>query len=197
MPNPALRVWTREMEKVVQDRVQTVLTNRHLFSVMQRFGAQVFRRSSVFHGLDEFLSEQKVQGKLCFEVGTWNGLTSVVLSQYFDRVITVDIIHNALKHEILDYLGIKNVRCFDIKDNREKAKIAAEFAFDFAYMDGNHADDTGEDWKLVNPCGAVLFHEVWPFQPPVWELVNSLPAANVVHNGEGLALWRERNNDAR
>lgn len=191
VPNPTLRVWTREMEKVVQDRVQTVLCNRSLYRVMQRFGAQVFRRSSVFHGLDEFLSEQKVQGECCFEIGTWNGLTSVVLSQYFSRVITVDIEHNALKHDIIDHLGIKNVRCFDIKDNDDKVKVAREFAFDFAYMDGNHAKDTASDWDLVKGCRQVLFHEVWPFQKPVWKLVHSLPASNVVFNGEGLALWRE------
>lgn len=189
--NP-MRVWTREMEKIVQDRVQTVLCNRNLYSVMQRFGAQVFRRSSVFHGLDEFLSEQKVHGEICFEIGTWNGLTAVVLSQYFERVVSVDIVHNALKHEIIEHLGIRNIRCFDIKDNADKRKVLREFCpdHDFAYMDGNHADDTMEDWKLVNGCGRVLFHEMWPFQPPVWQLVHSLPADQVALNGDGLALWR-------
>jgi hypothetical protein len=187
----AHRVWTRDMEKVVQDRVQTVLRSRKLSRVMDRFGSDVFRRSSIFHGLDEFLSEQNIKGGVCFEIGTWNGLTSVVLSQYFDRVVTVDIAHNELKHDIIDYLGIKNIRCFDIKDNGDKRKVVKEFCpnFDFAYMDGNHADDTAEDWKLVNGCGRVLFHEFWPFQSPVWDLVNSLPPNEVAHNGEGLALW--------
>lgn len=189
MNNGPMRVWTRTMEKMVQDRVQTVLCNRSLTRVMQRFGAQVFRRSSVFHGLDEFLSEQSVRGKLCFEIGTWNGLTAVVLSQYFERVVSVDIIHNAIKHDIIADLGIKNIRCFDIQDNADKVKIAREFPFDFAYMDGNHADDTGHDWNLLQPCGRVLLHEVWPFQPPVWKLVRGLPAQEVVINGEGLALW--------
>jgi hypothetical protein len=186
-----MQVWTRAMEKRLQDRVQTVLCNRNLTKVLQRFGGEVFRRSSIFHGLDEFLSERGVRGKVCFEIGTWNGLTSVVLSQYFERVISVDIAHNHLKHEIIGHLGIQNIRCFDIKDNAEKARIARKFPFDFAYMDGNHADDTASDWDLVRPCGRVLFHEVWPFQPPVWDLVRKLPSPEVATNGEGLALWEK------
>lgn len=181
--------WNRELEKRLGDRVQTVLHDPRLARVLEKFGASVFRRSSVFHGLDKILSQCAVRGNLCFEVGTWNGLTSIVLSSYFDRVVSVDIAHNALKFEIIDYLGIKNIRCFNIADNGEKVRLAQRYKFDFAYLDGNHADDTQLDWDLARPCGRVLFHECWPFQPPVWDLVKSLPAEQVVINGEGLALW--------
>lgn len=177
------------MEKRLCDRVQTVLANQKLFEVLQRFGASVFRRSSVFHGLDELLSENNIRGATCFEVGTWNGMTAVVLSQYFERVITVDIVHNPLKHDIISALGIKNIRCMDIIDNADKIKVAREYNFDFAYIDGNHAVDTQLDWNTVKHCGRVLFHEAWPFQKPVWDLLHSLPAEQVVFNGEGLALW--------
>lgn len=184
-----MQVWTREMEKRLGDRVQTVLSNKRLLEVHQRFGAAVFRRSSVFHGLDEFLSANDVRGKICFEIGTWNGLTAVVLSQYFDRVISVDIVHNAIKHDIIKSLGISNIRCMDIADNADKAKVAKEFDFDFAYLDGNHTDDTQSDFDLVKNCGRVLFHEAWSFQKPVWDLVRSFPKDQVSFNGDGLALW--------
>lgn len=184
-----MQVWTRDMEKRLQDRVQTVLSNPLYYKIMQRFGAQAFRRSSIFHGLDEFLSANNVRGRTCFEIGSWNGLTAITLSRYFHRVVSVDIVHNQLKHEIVKHLGIETIRFIDIKDNAEKARVAGEWDFEFAYVDGDHAADTGDDWNLVKDCGRVLFHECWPIQPPVWKLVHSLPADEVVMNGDGLALW--------
>jgi hypothetical protein len=187
-----VQYWTTEMEKQVGERVQAVLTNPHLLSVFQKFGPAVFRRSSVFHGLGTFLSQQNVRGECCFEVGSWNGLTAVVLSRFFDRVVTVDIAHNPMRHEIVSHLGITNIQFIDIADNDEKASVAKRTKFDFAYLDGDHANDTGLDWELTKHCKRVLFHEVWPFQKPVWDLVQQLPDHQVTYGGAGLALWEGR-----
>ncbi len=187
-----MQFWSAEIEKQVGDRVQIMLRDPYLLSAFERFGAEILRRSSVFHGLDRFLSDRGVRGSVCFEVGTWNGLTAAVLSRYFDRVVTVDIAHQPLKHELLAHLGITNVQCVDIRDNAHKAKVAASAEFDFAYLDGDHANDTGTDFELVKWCGRVLMHEVWPFQPAVFELAHSLPQDEVTFNGMGLALWDGR-----
>lgn len=184
-----VQFWTSGMEKQVGDRLNIVMSDPDLLKVYQKFGAHAFRRSSVFHGLGRFLASNGVKGKTCFEIGTWNGLTAVVLSKFFDRVVTVDIAHNKLKHEIIQHLGIKNIECIDIGFNDEKAGVLSGLKFDCAYLDGNHAEDTETDWALTKHCGRVIFHEVWPFQSPVWELVNSLPQEQVVHGGHGLALW--------
>lgn len=184
-----MEFWTPEMEKQVGARVQTLLSNPDLLAVFQRFGASVFRRSSVFHGLGHFLADNGVRGKTCFEIGTWNGLTAIVLSRFFDRVVTVDIAHNELKHEIIGHLGIKNIRCFDVKNNEDKAAVARQFDFDCAYLDGDHANDTQADFEIVRQCGRVLFHECWPWQKPVWDLVHQLPYQQVAHGGSGLAFW--------
>ncbi|WP_395406301.1 hypothetical protein ACHMW6_06410 [Pseudoduganella sp. UC29_106] len=181
--------WSMQMEKQVGDRLDIVMTDPDLLKVYQRFGGGVFRRSSVFHGLGRMLAANDVRGKVCFEVGTWNALTSIVLSKHFDKVVTVDIAHNDIKRDIIKYLGITNIECIDIADNAEKAKIAKVTEFDFAYLDGDHANDTYTDFELVKHCGRALFHEVWPFQEPVWNLVHSLPLGQVVHGGFGLALW--------
>lgn len=187
--------WTLAMEKKLCDRVQVVLSDPRMTLVLQAFGAEVFRRSSIFHGLDAFLDESGVRGGTCFEIGTWNGLTAITLSRYFDRVITVDIAHNAMKHEIIARLGIDNIRCFDVADNADKARIAAAHDFDFAYLDGDHAHDTEADFALVEHCGRVLFHEVWPFQKPVWSRVHRLLPSEVTFGGDGLALWRKASAD--
>jgi hypothetical protein len=167
-----------------------LLDDPPLMHTYARFGGGPFRRSSVFHGLRKFLIEQNIRGRCCFEIGTWNGLTAAVLSSFFDRVVTVDIAHNPLKHEILDFLDIRNVTCIDIADNVEKKKLADDLRFDFAYLDGDHANDTKADFEMSKKCGQVLFHEVWPFQPPVWDLVHSFHHSEVTHGGAGLAIWR-------
>lgn len=186
-----IQQWTSAMEKQVGARVNIVMSDPQLLSIYQKFGGHTFRRSSVFHGLGQFLAENKVRGGTCFEIGTWNGLTAVVLSKFFDRVVSVDIVHNPMKLEVLKHLGITSVECIDIGGNADKPQVLKGLDFDCAYLDGNHADDTETDFELTKKCGRVIFHECWPFQSPVWELVHSLPKNEVEFGGFGLALWQK------
>lgn len=184
--------WDKTTEKRVGRMVQIILTDPQLLSLHQRFGGEVFRRSSVFHELTRFLEVSGVRGDTCFEIGTWNGITAVVLSRFFKRVVSVDVVHNPLRHEIVSHLGIKNIEFVDILDNVGKAKVAANTKFDFAYIDGDHANDTYSDFDLVQHCGRVMFQECLPMQEPVYELVRSLPPDEVTYGGIGLALWRRK-----
>jgi hypothetical protein len=182
--------WTQETEKRVGRMLQIILTDPALLAIHQRFGGEVFRRSSVFHDLKRFLEQCDVRGDTCLEIGTWNGITAVILSRMFRRVVTMDIFHNPVRHEILSHLGISNVEFIDLEDNEHKARLVRDLDFDFAYLDGNHAEDTELDWSLANRCGRVLFQECLPMQPPVHNLVRKLPPEEVVYGGVGLALWR-------
>ena len=182
--------WTTETEKRVGRMVQIILTDPYLLAIHQRFGGEVFRRSSVFHELKRFCEDQNVGGEACMEIGTWNGITAVVLSRFFKKVITVDIVNNSVKREIVDHLGIRNIEFIDVADNAEKAAAIDERRFEFAYVDGDHANDTRSDFDLVKRCGQVLFQECLPMQPPVYSLVRSLPPQEVTYGGIGLALWR-------
>ncbi len=186
--------WTRAMEKQVEFRTNCLLRDKQMLAVHNKFGGGIFRRSSVFHGLDDFLRENGVRGDTAFEIGTWAGLTAVVLSRYFKRVVTVDIVHHENKLDVLKYLGITNVECIDIKSNKDKAGIVRELGagFDFAYLDGDHHADTEADFDLVKSCGRVLFQECWEFQSPVWELVKSLDQSRVTYGGFGFALWQRK-----
>lgn len=186
-PTPAL---THFMEKLIGHRLNALVTDPQMLQVHQKFGGHVFRRSSIYHGLAKFLVQQQVAGDCCFEIGSWNGLTAIILARHFKKVVSVDIAHGNLKHKIAAELGINNIEFINIRDNAHKADIARRLCFDFAYVDGDHANDTQSDWELVNHCGRVLFHEAWSFQPPVWELLKSLDPRDVTYNGDGLALWR-------
>src|SRR5262245_43986674 len=96
------------------------------------------------HFLNRCLGDRR--GGVCLEIGTFNGISAVVMSQYFDRVIctSVDDTPEALiKHDVMKYLGIENVRFFDCRNNYEKRMLVRQLdGFDFCYMDGNHREDT-------------------------------------------------------
>jgi hypothetical protein len=163
--------------------------------ILREFGRSVFGRASACGEMEHFLRANKVGGTTCMEIGTYNGITAILLSQFFDKVISVSVdedISRIRKHEIVKFLGIRNIRFFDVKDNPEKSEVVRAFKFDFGYADGDHSMDTGTDWELLKHSGHVLFHEYWPLQPPVWNLVNSLPQHEVKRaQHDCFALWKK------
>jgi len=177
-------------EKLFYARFWALHKDPALVRVAKKFGFEPFRRSSVLEGLDDFCKEQKFSGKRVVEIGSWMGLTAVVLSRHFEEVVSVDIHPTEEKHAIVKFLGIKNVRFIDVKDNAEKAAVINELQFDGALVDGDHARDTELDFSLVERCGQVLFHEHWDAQPAVVDLVNRLRARGTVATEGKWALWR-------
>jgi len=175
--------------------------------IFKRFGKAAFGRSSACAEFESFLNVDLIAakerwdgepkyplGKVCLEIGTFHGITAVLLSQFFERVVCVSIDEMpVMKREIVDYLGIKNIAFYDAKDNAEKARFVHALDFDFCYQDGDHTHDTYTDFELVKRCGRVLFHEYWPLQPPVWNLVNSLPEDEVTRaRFDCLAYWEKK-----
>jgi len=181
--------FEQHLEKCVYERMQNLLNDKQLLEIYQRFGGQIFRRSSVLYGLDEFLKSNGVRGDTCLEIGTCNGLTAVVLARYFKHVYSIDVMPSTIKRQIVVQMGLDNITFLDAADNAEKAKLIKSIDFDFAFMDGDHANDTDLDWALVKKCKRVLIHEAWKHQPPVWKLVKSLPKDQVKYGAFNMALW--------
>ena len=177
---------TLDQEKLFYERFWTLLSDRQLMRVFERFGPEAFRRSSVLEGFDRFLTNAGFAGRTCVEIGTLKGLTAIVLARHFEQVISFDIIDDPMKRDIAAMLGVDNVRFVNIADDEEKARCINATEFDAAYVDGNHAHDTATDFALVRRCGRVLFHEHWDAQPPVVNLVGRL--SNVTAHGK-FALW--------
>lgn len=161
--------------------------------ILERFGKRAFARSSACMEFEAFLKRIGAGGGTCLEIGTYHGITAVLLSQYFDRVVCVSVDNDPgslLKHEIVKFLGIKNIEFHDCQNNEEKAKIIKQLRFDFCYQDGDHTHDTYTDFDLVQRCGRVLFHEFWPLQAPVFNLVNELPQEEItVASYDCFAFW--------
>lgn len=167
--------------------------NDHLNDIYKIFGTKALLRSSALFELDDFLKNNKIKGNHCLEIGTYHGVSAVILSQYFKKVtcISIDERPDELLHwAIFRALKIDNVTVRNVKDNEKKYQLISDLDFDFCYMDGDHANDTRSDWKAVKQCGKVLFHEYWPIQRPVWDLVESLPQHEIIRaKYDCLALW--------
>ncbi len=187
-------------EQVIGDVQHGALRNPLLNSILKKFGATAFKRCSVMGQFEHFLRRTLVWSppdrprRTCLEIGTYNGISAIVLSQYFNRVVCVSVDNDPsvlLKQQIADFLGIKNIRFFDCKDNVEKRAVIEQLDFDYCYQDGDHVNDTHEDFALVERCGHVLLHEYWPIQPVVWNLVNSLPQHEVLRaEFDCFAYWQ-------
>lgn len=157
--------------------------------VYENFGMEVFRRSSCLDGFNAFLEFTGFKGGRCIEIGTCHGLTAIVLSRHFEEVVTFDIEPRPIRHELMKFLGIKNVRFVDLEEDAEKLGVLSNLDFDAAYCDGDHQNNTESDFNLVKRAGRVLFHEFWPLQPQVWELVNRLRETGTVTTHGNYALW--------
>ena len=179
-------------EKKFYARFRALHNDPQLVAIFKEFGIEAFRRSSVLEGFEPFIKATGFTGKRCIEIGTFKGLTAVVLSRYFEEVVTLDILPDDDKRAIAESTGRRNIRFIDIRDNGEKARIINGLEFDAAYVDGDHAHDTETDFALVERCGRVLFHEYWSAQPPVLNLVNSLRFRGEVATDGKLALWTSR-----
>lgn len=183
-------------EKITEPIKYGAFANHYMQSVLQKFGIKAFRRSSALMEFESFLKRINASGKTCLEIGTYHGITAIILSQYFKNVICVSVDNDPaslLKHELVKFLGIKNIQFIDLDNNRQKSKAIRDVDFDFCYMDGDHTHDTHTDFKLVKHCGRVLFHEYWPIQVPVWNLVNSLPQDEITRaDFDCFAYWEKK-----
>lgn len=196
------------VEQIKGDVLTGPFSNVRLNAILKQFGKEAFGRSSACMEFEHFLQQlvnerwraegdhEYPLGRTCLEIGTFHGITAVVLSQFFERVLCVSVDEDPsrlFKHKIMKFLGITNVSFFDAKNNKEKSAFVNAAQFDFCYQDGDHTNDTHEDFALVKRCGRVLFHEYWPLQPPVWNLVNSLPQDEVTRaQFDCLAYWEKK-----
>lgn len=169
-------------EKINGEITYGAFSNPLLNAIFKKFGKKAFARSSALMEFEPFLKRIGASGKTCLEIGTYHGITAIILAQYFKRVVCVSVDNDPeslLKHEIVKHLGIRNIQFIDLDNNSQKRQQVESLKFDFCYMDGDHTHDTHTDFELVKRCGRVLFHEYWPIQAPVWNLVNSLPQDEV------------------
>lgn len=184
------------LEPLVGDITFGAFSSPYMRAILAEFGRDAFARCSACMEFESFVKRIRGDDRsgTCLEIGTYHGVTAVLLSQYFERVVCVSVDddpNKLMKWDIVKFLGIKNIEFFDCEQNEQKADIIKGLSFDFCYMDGDHTNDTHTDWALVEHCGRVLLHEYWCLMAPVWNKVNALPQSEILRSDyDCFAYWQ-------
>jgi len=180
--------------------------------IVDLYGASTLRKSALSIRGGAGVFEWALAGKgyrTIIEIGTYRGCSAAEMSQYCERVITIDLKHGKLEVNNEDWnrekfwksLGVTNVESRVVADDAEKIEMVKTLDFDFAFIDGGHdAASVRADFEIVKRCGRVLFHdaddnrlrEINPGAPNhVFEFIDTLPKDRVQFN-DIFALWSER-----
>ena len=134
--------------------------------VKDEFGQRYIRCSCVADESTEkifrdFLSKKPIKHAL--EIGTWFGVSALVLTQYAEHVSTIDIQWRPESGLLWKTFNISNrITRYEIDSEAQKAKIIKQLDFDFAFIDGGHRyGNVKLDFALVKHCGRVLFHDYY------------------------------------
>lgn len=168
-------------------------------------GRHVLKRSilSIREGagvMEHFMAGRGVRTAL--EIGTYRGVGAAEISQFAERVITIDLVHGRMeqlgekwdRQAFWRSLGIENIELRLVRDDAEKAELIRSLDFDFAFVDGAHDERVRQDFELVRRCGRVLFHDVDSRGKPeldhVFNFVMSLPK-HELEQRDIFALWTD------
>jgi predicted O-methyltransferase YrrM len=145
--------------------------------IIDLFGTDILRRSALNlpNGAEEikrFMCKKPIHRAV--EIGTFRGITSALMSQYCNQLVTIDLKSGQyekqqgkidwndtpLRHDIWDALEINNISLMLINNNTDKQEIINNLQFDFAFIDGDHSyEGVKADFQMVKHCGRVLFHD--------------------------------------
>ena len=145
------------------------------------FGAQKINLNSCIYldDGDEHLTAymKKYKPKVILEIGTFNGVSSALMSQYAKKIYTMDILDRPIRNRIYKALNINNVDFKLVENNEDKKKYIKELFekenIDFVFIDGNHwGEEVAIDFYATEQCKKILFHDYSPAFPGVYDFVN-------------------------
>ena len=103
------------------------------------------------------------------EIGTWCGLSAMVLAHYAEVVITIDTVRHPQLEAVLDTFGAgirDRISAIHVLNDHDKRNLVRHLDFDFAFVDGQHTLAGCElDFLITKKCGSVLFHD-YPCSAP-------------------------------
>lgn len=172
--------------------------------IIDNYGREFLKKSALnIRDGDQIIENLLKEGKYktCLEIGTYRGCTAAVMSQFCEKVITIDLKKGRLESygETFDRekfwwsMGVSNIELHLIEDDIEKEELIKTLDFDFAFIDGAHDESVKNDFNLVKHCGTVLFHDYDDRGQPclnyVYDFINTLPKEQLTII-DIFALWK-------
>lgn len=178
------------------DRLPTPIY-RH---IEKMFGDYAIIRSILQPGIEEERKFRWLLEKMCpgtlLEIGTAKGVSALIASMHFEKVITVDIEKFPMA-EVLWFVFRKRdvIDSYIIDHNEEKESLIATLDFDCAFIDGDHRYEGIEmDFNAVKRCGKVLFHDYWETEDKCTgprEFIDTLPKDQLTFD-KPFVLWETK-----
>lgn len=171
-------------------------------TIIDTFNESTLRKSFLRLPNGEEIVTNILKGKgfgTILEIGTFRGVGAAFMSQFCDKMITMDLDSRGKKHKkfchyVWDTLEIDNIKLICIKDNAEKQEILKNLHFDFAFIDGAHDRTIKQDFEWTKKCGNVLFHDYADSgtiqKNYVYDFINTLPSNELTIN-DVFALWEK------
>ena len=105
---------------------------------------------------------EHVKPTISVEIGTYRGLSTVVIASMCDKVHTLDIKYWGPDVDFIWTLfGVNDKIVYNVvNDNLDKRNYLSNKDFEFAYIDGGHSiEDAKYDFEITNKCGHILFDD--------------------------------------
>jgi hypothetical protein len=139
--------------------------------LLNRIDKRFYYLSSAYCNLDEAIKYLNIPISEAIEIGTFNGFSTAILTQYARKVFTFDVcqrneefIWNELRvrDKIHAFVSTNEMIEWEInfffKSDWKQHKVDCNF--NFAFIDGSHDYDmVKRDFELVKFCKKVLFHD--------------------------------------
>jgi len=168
------------------------VTVQYIQERLKELGCNILVLSSAYQDLEEALKKlnPKIEGAI--EIGTHNGLSAAILTNWAQRVYTFDI---SLRNSefIWNLLGVRN-KISSFVGNREELQwevnyivqnwqdVGINVNFNIAHVDGCHDYEwVKKDFELVKFTGRVLFHD-YDLIPGVRQFCDEIGAVSLSKN---------------
>ena len=200
-------MYSEEEKRILMDKKNARLHNLVMYGmrntgdkilekIFYEYGTNIFRRCSAPANHSEKIFADTMKGlDTAVEIGTLNGITAAVMTQFVKHVHTFDIIDYENKWKLWEFLNVKDKITFHLIENElDKYDILDKLTFDIAYIDGDHLHHTWSDFLATRKCGKIIIHETdYEIGEPI-KLANALKKyGKVVFNQDNsIAYWEKR-----
>jgi hypothetical protein len=152
-------------------------------NLIKEFGGKINHMSCIYlrNGESHLRSLIEKIGKIdtAIEIGTYQGVSASIISEYAEKVYTIDIADMPLRNEIFDYLKINNVKFIKVSSRKVEdetiEKIFLKDKIDLCFIDGEHFNgELEKDFKACKNCNNIIIHDYATSFREVFDFVNNL-----------------------